>query len=58
MHGDVLVLVLADTGRCYVIPREQVPNVRILRIGPRTRRFEAYLENWEVIADVIAVKGN
>jgi hypothetical protein len=53
MHGDILVLVLADTGECYVIPRDDVPNVRILKLGPQTERLSPYLENWEVIADLV-----
>lgn len=53
MHGDVLVLVLAPEGTCYVIPREDVPDVRILRLGPRTTRLDPYLENWEVLADLV-----
>jgi hypothetical protein len=56
MHGDVLVLVLAPEGTCYVLPREVVPDVRILRLGPQTERWESYREAWWVLADILEAR--
>jgi hypothetical protein len=56
MHGDVLVLVLAPERTCYVIPRAEVPHVRVLKLGPCTERWEPYREAWWVLADLLEAR--
>ncbi|MFP4346434.1 MAG: hypothetical protein ACLFU8_17245 [Anaerolineales bacterium] len=56
MHGDVLVLVLAPEGTCYVIPRPEVPRARVLKMGPCTERWEPYREAWWVLADLLEAR--
>jgi hypothetical protein len=52
-RADVLVLVLAPVGTCYVVPAEEVPETRVLKLGPRSTRLAAYEERWEVLADLL-----
>ncbi len=52
-RADVLVLVLAPEGTCYVVPAEEVPETRVLKLGTRSTRLAAYEERWEVFADLL-----
>lgn len=52
-RGDVVVLVLAETGRCYVIPATALRGQRIVCIGHQTGQFTEYAERWELLADLV-----
>ena len=54
LQADVVILVLAETERCYIIPATRLHGQRKICIGSRPNQFTDYAEKWETLADLIA----
>jgi hypothetical protein len=54
LRGQVLVLVLAPAGECFVIPAAAVGARHLISIGVRAGQWEPYRERWETLAEVQA----